>query len=79
MCQSRIAWEQPHTNLGTFKVEENSRIFQGLALKFKDFSRKNGIQGLSRTSPTVQGLFKTMRTLQTYNCQSLLYSKTLKF
>ena len=37
----------------TFKVEENSRTFQGLAQKFKDFSRKNGIQGL----------FKTVRTL----------------
>ena len=30
----------------TFKVEENSRTFQGLAQTFKDFSRKNGIQGL---------------------------------
>ena len=28
----------------TFKVEENSRTFQGLAGKFKDFSRKNGIK-----------------------------------
>ena len=37
----------------TFKVEENSSSFQGLAQKFKDFSRKNGIQGL----------FKTVRTL----------------
>ena len=27
----------------TFKVEQNSRTFQGLAQKFKDFSRKNGI------------------------------------
>ena len=25
----------------TFKFEENSRTFQGLAQKFKDFSRKN--------------------------------------
>ena len=38
----------------TFKVEENSRTFQGLAQKFKDFSR---------TSPKIQGLFKTVRTL----------------
>ena len=30
----------------TFKVEQNSRTLQGLAQKFKDFSRKNGIQGL---------------------------------
>ena len=37
----------------TFKVEENSTTFLGLAQKFKDFSRKNGIQGL----------FKTVRTL----------------
>jgi len=29
-----------------FKVEENSRTLQRLAQKFKDFSRKNGIQGL---------------------------------
>ena len=34
----------------TFKVE-NSRTFQGLAQKFKDFSR---------TSPKIQGLFKTV-------------------
>ena len=33
----------------TFKVEENSRTFQGLAQTFKDFSRKNGIQGLFKT------------------------------
>ena len=38
----------------TFKVEENSRPFQGLTQKFKDFSR---------TSPKIQGLFKTVRTL----------------
>ena len=30
----------------TFKVEENSRTFQGLAQTFKDLGRKNGIQGL---------------------------------
>ena len=33
----------------TLRVEENSRTFQGLAQKFKDFSRKNGIQGLFKT------------------------------
>ena len=38
----------------TFKVEENSSSFQGLAQKFKDFSR---------TSPKIQGLFKTVWTL----------------
>ena len=30
----------------TFKVEENSRTFRGIAQKFKVFSRENGIQGL---------------------------------
>ena len=35
----------------TFKVEENSNSFQGLAQKFKDFSRKNGIQGLFKDFP----------------------------
>ena len=39
-----------HSKIGfdasTFKVEENSRTFQGLTQKFNDFSRKNGIQGL---------------------------------
>ena len=34
-----------------FKVEENSRTFQGLVQKFKDFSRKNGIQGLFKDFP----------------------------
>ena len=48
----------------TFKVEENSSTFQGLAQKFEDLSRKNGIQGLSRTSTKIQGLFKTVRALQ---------------
>ena len=33
------------------KLEENSRTFQGLAQKFKDFSRKNGIQGLFKDFP----------------------------
>ena len=35
----------------TFKVEENSRTFQGLTQKFKDFSRKNGIQRLFKDFP----------------------------
>ena len=35
----------------TFKVEENARTFQGLALNFKDSSRKNGIQGHLKDSP----------------------------
>ena len=30
----------------TFKIEDKSRNFYGLAQKFKDFSMKNGIQGL---------------------------------
>ena len=33
----------------TFKVEENSSTFQGLAHKFKDFSREIVIQGLFKT------------------------------
>ena len=33
----------------TFKVEENSSTFQGLAHKFKDFSKENGIQRLFKT------------------------------
>ena len=37
----------------TFKVEENSRTFQGLAQKFNDFSRKNGIQELFKTLQTL--------------------------
>ena len=44
-----------HSKIGfdasTFKVEENSRTFQGLTQKFNDFSRKNGIQGLFKDSP----------------------------
>ena len=35
----------------TFKVEENSRTFQGLAQTFKAFSSKNGIQGLFEDFP----------------------------
>ena len=37
-----------------FKVEGNSRTFQGLAQTFKDFSR---------ASPKIQGLFKTVSAL----------------
>ena len=48
----------------TFKVEENSRTFQGLAQNFKAFPRKMEFKDFSRTSPKVQGLFKTVRTLQ---------------
>ena len=35
----------------TFKVEKNSRNFQGLAQKFQDFSRKNRVQGLFKDFP----------------------------
>ena len=34
-----------------FKVEENSSNFQRLAQTFKDFSKKNGIQGLFKDFP----------------------------
>ena len=37
----------------TFRVEDNSRTVQGLTQKFKDFSRKNGIQGLFETVQTL--------------------------
>ena len=56
----------------TFKEEENSRTFRG-KMEFKEFSR---------TSPKIQGLFKTARTavieadnlgiLTTIECNSLL-------
>ena len=42
----------------TFKFDENSRTFQGLAQKFKDFSRKNGIQGLFKTVQTLKKIFR---------------------
>ena len=42
----------------SFKVEENSRTFEGLAQKFKDFSRKNEIQGL------LKDLHRNLRTSQ---------------
>ena len=41
-----------------FKVEENSRTFQGIAQKFKDFSRKIEFKVFLRTSPKIQELFK---------------------
>ena len=45
--------ENQKTLKNTFQVEveENSRTFQGPAQKFMDFSRKNGIQGLSKDFP----------------------------
>jgi len=46
----------------TLKVEENSRSFQGLLQKCKDFSRKNGIVN----SRTFQGLPLNSRTFQDY-------------
>ena len=36
-----------------FKVEENSRTFEGLAQKFKDFSSKSEFQGLFETVQTL--------------------------
>ena len=47
----------------TFKVEDNSRTFQGLAQKFEDFSRKMEFKDFSRTTFDFQGLFKTWGTL----------------
>ena len=40
------------------KLKKIQGLFKGLAQKFKDFSRKNGIQGLF-----LKGLFKTVQTL----------------
>ena len=47
----------------TFKVEENSRTFQGLAQKFMEFSRKNGIQGLFKDFPLNSRAFRNCATL----------------
>ena len=47
----------------SFQVEEISTTFQGLAKKFKDFSRKNLIQGLPLK-------FKDFSRLWTLDCQS---------
>jgi len=54
-----LSWTSKKDVLATFqatafKVEGNSRTFQGLAQTFKDFSR---------ASPKIQGLCKTMQTL----------------
>ena len=44
----------------TFKVEENSRTFQGLAQKLRIFEGKMEFKDFSRTFPKIQGLFKTV-------------------
>ena len=53
--------------LSCFTQEKNTKVyakqFDFDATKFKDFSRKNGIQELFKDSPKIQGLFKTMRIL----------------
>ena len=41
-----------------FKAEENLSTFQGLAQKFKDFSRKNGIHGLFKDFPLTSRTFQ---------------------
>ena len=38
-------------------------ILQGCFIIFKDFSRKNEIQGLFKTNFNFQGLFKAVRTM----------------
>ena len=40
-----------HRNLRTCQGKWNSRTFHGLAQKFKDFLRKNGIQRLFKDFP----------------------------
>ena len=60
----------------TFKVDENSRIFQGLAQKFMEF------KDFSRTSPKIQGLFKTVRALGSiscFSCSGILYKTRTTF
>ena len=48
-----------------FKVGENSRTFQKLVQTFKDFIQgKMEFKDLSMTSPKIQRLFKTLRTLK---------------
>ena len=47
----------------TFKVEENLRTFQGLHRNFWTFQGKMEFRESSRTSPKIQGLFKTVWTL----------------
>ena len=44
----------------TFKVEENLRTFQGLHRNFRTFQGKMEFRESSRTSPKIQGLFKTV-------------------
>ena len=59
-----------HSKIGfdasTFKVEENSRTFQGLIHRNSmTFQGKMEFKDFSRTPPKIQGLFKTVRTLCT--------------
>ena len=51
----------------TFKTEENSRMFQGLHRNFRTFQGKMEFRDSSRTSPKIQGLFKTVCTLDSVN------------
>ena len=61
ICILSMQKASKNTFQGTsLKVEENLRTFQGLAQKFKDFSRKNAIQGRLKDCPKIQGLFKTV-------------------
>ena len=41
------------------KFKKIQGLFKDFAQKLKDFSRKNGFNNFSRTSPKIQGLFKT--------------------
>ena len=81
MCQSRIEIQlgnNPILIWGHLKLKRIQGFFRDLHRNLRTFQGKMEFKDFSRTSPTVEGLFKTMRTLQTYNCKSLLYSKTFR-
>ena len=63
----------------TFKVEENSKTFQGLTVYRHSgtFQGKIEFKDFSRTPPKIQGLFKTVRTLFVHINKPLTYQNQL--
>ena len=56
-----LSWTtKEHQKTLSRPLHSKSKKIQGLVKKFKDFSRKNGIQGLFKDFPKIQGLFKTV-------------------
>ena len=47
----------------TFKVEENQGLFKDLHRNLRTLQGKMEFKDFSRTSPKIQGLFKTVRTM----------------